>query len=211
MPVALGFGRAEEEDELFKRLALCDLSALGRFGVKGPDAAGWLREQGVTVPEGTNTWFDLRDGGLVARLGSGEFLVEDGPEGSAARGLGQTLHSGTNSVRPVVRQDAALVLTGTRAREVMGEVCGLDFDSVDYVERPLFMTRVAVISALVLPLASDGTPVFRVWCDHPYGMYLWEELNAIVEEVGGGVIGVSAFFRGSGVPEGDNRGKGAEQ
>jgi sarcosine oxidase subunit gamma len=194
MPVALSF--RSEESELFKRLALCDLSALERFGVAGPNAADWLREQGCEVPEGINTWTGLQNGGLVARLGSSEFLIEDAPEGSTARGLKDSLNSGADGVRPVVRQDAAFALIGERAREVMLEVCGLDFDSVDHDERPVFMTRVAVISAVVLPQTLGGTPVFRIWCDYPYGMYLWEELCGIVEELGGKPVGVSAFFGG---------------
>ena len=112
------------------------------------------------------------------------------------REMRDSLNSGDDGVRPVVRQDAAFALTGSRAREVMLEVCGLDFDSVDYGERPVFMTRVAVTSAVVLPQMSGETPVFRIWCDYPYGMYLWEELCDIVEELGGKPVGVSAFFGG---------------
>lgn len=195
MPVALSF--RSEESELFKRLALCDLSALERFGVAGPNAAGWLREQGCEVPEGINTWSESQDGILVARLGHSEFFIEDVPNGSVVSELRGSLGStGTDGVRPVIRQDAAFALTGELAREVMLQVCGLDFDSMDYDRNPVFMTRVAVTSDIVLPRTLGGTPVFRIWCDYPLGMYLWEELSAIVEEFGGKPIGVSAFLGG---------------
>lgn len=193
MPVALGFGDPGREASLKEELGLCDLSALDRFGVKGANAAGWLEEHGVEAPAATNSWTGLPDEGLVARLGRSEFLVEDGPDGSTVEGLKDSPVSGAG-VYPVLRQDAAFALTGRRAREVMAQTCGLDFDSADLEERPVFLTRVAVTSALVLPRIEDGTPVFRIWCSYPYGAYLWEELYKIVEEHGGGAIGVSAFF-----------------
>jgi hypothetical protein len=38
------------------------------------------------------------------------------------------------------------------------------------------------------------TRTFRIWCGSPYGIYLWEELRKIVEEFGGGVVGLSAVY-----------------
>jgi hypothetical protein len=96
----------------------------------------------------------------------------------------------------VLRQDASFLLTGARAREVMLQVCGIDFDSMDYRARPLFLTRVAVISAVVLPWVEKGTHVFRLWCSYPYGLYLWKELNEIMVEFGGDVVGLSAVYDG---------------
>lgn len=194
MSTALGFGDPARETGLRGELALCDLSALDRFGIKGKNSAGWLGEHGKETPEAANTWLGLPDGGLVARLGRSEFMVEDGPAGSKAGDLKEALTSGGEGVYPVLRQDAAFALTGRRAREVMSQTCGLDFDSVDPEERPVFLTRVAVTSALVLPLVAGRTPVFRLWCGYPYGAYLWEELYKIVEEFGGSPIGTSAFF-----------------
>jgi sarcosine oxidase subunit gamma len=197
MPVALNFGDPEREATLKERLAICDVSALGRFGVKGPNAPGWLRDHGVDVPGSANSWSRLPDGqGLILRLGSNEFLVEGGPRGSVVESLGGSLDSGARGLYPVLRQDASFLLTGARAREVMAQVCGIDFDSADYRARPLFITRVAVISAVVLPWVERGTHGFRLWCSYPYGMYLWEELNEIVGEFGGGAVGLSAVYDG---------------
>ena len=195
MPVALDFGDSERESALKERVAICDLSALNRFGVKGSRAAKWLRDHGIAVPRSANSWSHLpKVQGLVARLGTSEFLVEDGPSGSMVETLRASLNSGSDGLYPVVRQDAAFTLTGSRAKEVMLQTCGLDFDSVNYGERPVFFTRVALISALVLPQVDGDTFTFRLWCSYPYGLYLWEELNEIVEEFGGGVVGISALF-----------------
>lgn len=194
MPVALGFGDPEREAELKERLAICDLSALDRFGLKGPNASGWLQDHGIDVPQAANTWSPLPKDGLVARLGTSEFLVEDGPEGDTVEGLRDSLNSGSTGIYPVLRQDAAFALAGRRAGEVMSQTCSLDFGSVDYGKRPLFLTRVAVISAMVLPRVEGQSLTFHLWCSYPYGLYLWEELHEIVEEYGGGVVGISALF-----------------
>ncbi|CAN5564458.1 hypothetical protein BH24ACT22_BH24ACT22_16470 [soil metagenome] len=197
MPAALSFGSLEQEMALKERLAMCDVSALKRFGVRGPKASDWLAENGIQAPDAANSWSSLSDnGGRVIRLGVGEFLVEDGLESKVAGELESSLRSRKDGVSPVLRQDAAFVLSGSRALEVMLQTCGLDFDSVEYDERPVFLTRVATISALVLPEREGETTSFRIWCDDPYGLYLWEELNKILDEFDGGIIGISACLGG---------------
>lgn len=197
MPAAMSFASPDGEAALKERLALCDASALPRFGVKGPNAPEWLRGHGIEVPEAANSWSHLPDGrGMVLRLGQSEFLVEDGLRGDTVGNLGGGLNSGSRGLYPVMRQDAAFVLTGERSNEVMRQVCGIDFDSADYAARPVFLTRVAVTSAVVAPLVGEGGRSFRVWCSYPYGAYLWEELEEIVAEYGGGVVGLSAVYGG---------------
>lgn len=195
MPAALSFSSLEQERALRERLAICDLSALGRFGVKGENAPQWLQGHGVGVPERINTWAPLTDeGGLVMRVGANEFLIEDGLNTTTAKDMASSLGHGGEGLYPVVRQEAAFGLTGSRASEVMLQSCALDFDSVNYNKRPIFFTRVALISALVLPQMEGGVPTFRLWCEYPYGMYLWGELEEMVEEYGGGIMGLSAYF-----------------
>jgi len=195
MPTALSFTGVEQERSVKEQLSICDLSALTRFGLKGPSAPAVLQERGIEVPQQINRWLPLSgDGGIVMRVGTNEFLLEDGLTTTIVRDLQDSVGSGQEGVYPVLRQEAALALTGSRAREVMLQSCGLDFDAVDYDERPIFFTRVALISVLVLPQVEGGIPTFRIWCEYPYGMYLWVELEEMVEEYGGGVIGLSAYF-----------------
>src|SRR5487761_2462227 len=80
MPVPLQF--APQEYGARQKLGLADVSFLPRFGVKGPAAGEWLRGHGVTPPSEFNHWDDIEHGGLVARLASSEFLLEDGLEGT---------------------------------------------------------------------------------------------------------------------------------
>ena len=47
-----------------------------RWGCKGPAAPQWLAERGLPVPPDYNSYRPLATGGLVARLGVTEFLIE---------------------------------------------------------------------------------------------------------------------------------------
>ncbi|MCE2969020.1 MAG: hypothetical protein LW847_02120 [Burkholderiales bacterium] len=98
-------------------VALNDVSARARVGVKGAAAAEFLRAQGLAVPERFNCWTE-RDGVLVARLGMTEFLVEAGagcggfpsphPLSGGERGLQGPLPPGEGGAERRVREDPAL-------------------------------------------------------------------------------------------------------
>jgi sarcosine oxidase subunit gamma len=89
--------------------------AAARFGLKGPAAANWLAAHSVPVPAAPNSWAgaapDDDAGILVARLGAGEFFVEEGAAGSALRGLDP--EDAGPGVYPVLREDAAYAATWT--------------------------------------------------------------------------------------------------
>jgi sarcosine oxidase subunit gamma len=173
------------------QLALADLSCLIRAGLKGPGAAAWLRERGAPVPPRPNSWGMLGSGGIVARLAETEFFLEDAPGERLAADLAQALGSGARSVYPVVRQDVALALLGARAREVLLETCNVDFDALDAQRGDLALTSMVGVSVLVIPHVRDGVPEFGIWADPTFGPYLWETLLEIVEEHGGGPVGLA--------------------
>jgi sarcosine oxidase subunit gamma len=189
-------------------LALGDRSHLARAGLKGPGAAAWLATQGIEVPAGPNTWRALPAGrdsnGLVARLATSEFLVED--DGVRAFALQTALGHGTTDVHPVLRQDCALVLTGQRANDVLLQVCSVDFAALlaqDSPEGgPLALTSMAGVSVLVVPQRARDVPLFRIWCDPTFGAYLHRTLLDIVAEEGGGPVGLARLARFL-HPEGD--------
>ncbi|MHC9038089.1 hypothetical protein ACYTTR_20395, partial [Cobetia marina] len=54
--------------------ALADMSALGRAGVRGREAADWLASLDFTVPDTPNTARLQTDGSWLVRLSVGEFL-----------------------------------------------------------------------------------------------------------------------------------------
>jgi len=176
-------------------LALFDLSALHRTGLKGPGAASWLQTRNLAVPERANAWLDLAGGGLIARLGRGEFLIEDGLHGRDVEGITDALATPAANVYPVLRQDAALMIRGEALYELLAQTCSIDLSAAALEERTVSLTMMAGIAVTLIDVSSaHAAPCFRVWCDGTYGAYLWETLLEIAVELGGGAAGLEAIY-----------------
>jgi sarcosine oxidase subunit gamma len=198
-----------------------------RLGLKGPRAAEWLVAQGVVLPMAPNTWTHSEpsiaaDALLVARLGSGEFFLEEGLAGTALKRISPSLDEHPPGVYPVLREDWAFDLGGERVHDVLAQVCNVNFAALSLDSNPLIMTLMIGVAVLVVPqrraetqggtadhhgLAEQGAPteyhgpaehaepagrLYRIWCDPTFGPYLGESLGAVVSECGGSYTGVSA-------------------
>lgn len=172
--------RFEAEGDV-RELAIADLSCFAKAGLKGPRAAAWLVERGVAVPPRANSWC----GDLIARLGETEFFLE----GEAAGKVGEPVSQG---VYPVLRQDTAIAIAGTRVYEVLVETCSVNFASID--ADALVMTSMVGVPVLVIPQQCEGVPLMRIWADPTFGPYLWQTLLEIVRELGGGPAGLASLF-----------------
>lgn len=172
--------RFEAEGDV-RDLAIVDLSCFSKAGLKGPRAASWLAELGIPIPRCANSW----TGDLVARLGETEFFLE----GDAAREIPETPPQG---VYPVLRQDVAIALAGTRISEVLLQTCSVDFSALD--QEALVMTSMAGVPVLVIPQQRDGVPLTRIWADPTFGPYLWETLLGMVHELGGRPAGLANWL-----------------
>lgn len=170
-------------------LQLADLSCLTRFGVKGAGAAAWLAQQ-VPIPDRPNSWLPLPTGGLIARLGLSEFLIEDGWESDMAMRL--AAQSPPTAVYPVLRQDAAIAVSGATVNELLLQTCSVNFRALNLSDRPVVLTSMVGVAVTVLPAADS---FYRIWCDGTFGAYLWRTLVAIAEEMGGCVVGVDQINR----------------
>lgn len=182
-----------------RTLGICDLSALGRAGVKGPQAARWLADRGIPVPEAPNRWVALEGGGLVARLARSEFLLEDGPGAQLTAPLRLAAGAGVQGVYPVPRQDLAIAVTGERLDELFAQVCNVDLAAVGASDATVVLTLVAGVSAVILRRDTGSLRGYRLWCDFTAGPYLWETLSEIAGELGGGTVGASAVLAATGV------------
>lgn len=189
MPAALGYAKEADPDAL----ALADGSCFARAGLKGPQAAAWLARQGVPVPPQPNHWAPLPAGGLIGRLATSEFFLEEEGAGTTATSVATALGTGTQGVYPVLRQDAELVLSGRGALEVLAQTCNVNFGTIYPASKELVMTSMVGVSVLVIPQRLNGTLLFRIWCDPTLGPFLWRTLLEIVEEAGGGPIGLDAL------------------
>ena len=184
-PIALHFGDGEKEAA--RELALCDLSALPKLGLKGPGAEGWLRQQ-VEVPPATYDVARLPDGGLIVRLGGADFFLEGGP----SDGVLPRLAAAPADVYRVERQDATFLLSGGRALRVLARLSSIDFATAP--PRRLVLTRAAGVNCGVLPDRDGDVPVYRVWVDFTYAASFWEAGALIAEELGGRVVGAACVY-----------------
>jgi sarcosine oxidase subunit gamma len=206
-------------------LSLKVRDAVDRFGLKGPGAPAWLAAQGIAIPSEPNSWIGPEGSAdevlLVARLGSSEFFLEDARGGTVLRDIEPhaTLHP--PGVYPVLREDAAFLLEGAGALDVLAEVCNVNFAALTLASRPgedppgavprsaarpdearrsaarpVVMTSMIGVSVLVAPFVGAATWAdacsFRIWCDPTFGDYLTESLRQVVRDCGGTFTGRSA-------------------
>ena len=171
------------------QLGIADLSFLTRCGIKGLGAAAWLSSQEISVPARPNTWCPLPMGGIVARLGANEFLIEDSLPSNVASWLIAVGQQFPAKVYPLLRQDAAIALCGAATNELLLQTCNINFRALSLAEHPVVMTSMVGVPVIVIPGERAGQPFYRIWCDGTWGIYLWETLLAIAEELGGGAIG----------------------
>lgn len=194
----MDFGDRAVEMRRANELALGDLSALPKLGLKGPGAEAWLGAAGVAVPEEVYGWRPFGADGLIMRVDRQEFFLEAGVGSTEVTLLAEKLGAHGPSVYSVARQDVGLTLSGRRATEVLTQTCSYDFVQRTSAAESLshevaVLTRIALVSCTVLRLERGGVSHFRIWCSPTYGGYLWETLFGIVQELGGGPIGVAAY------------------
>lgn len=190
-PAVLGFDGNDAQRAAV--LGVADLSHRPRAGLKGPAAAGWLAASGLPVPAQPNSWNRLPDAGLIARLGLTEYLVEG--DASAVDVLMQTGRSA--GVYPVLRQDASFALCGERVNELLLQTCSVDFRTLDADPEKVILTSMAGVGITILATCSG---CYRLWCDGTFGLYLWDTLVGIAEELGGGCIGLDALHKSLSTP-----------
>ena len=177
--------------------------ARDRFGLKGPRAGDWLAEHGIACPEAANTWMlagtsasDVAVAGgasssrtadqlLVARLGTSEFFLEDLAGDGRLRHIAPAFESHPPGVYPVLRRDAAFLLSGEASADVLAQVCNVNFPALVLDSRPVIMTLMLGITVLVVPRELQGQRQYLIWCDPTFGRYFEQSVGTIVIECGG--------------------------
>jgi len=181
---------------IYSPLRIIDLSSLNRFGVKGAGVANWLTEQGIALPERPNSWLPLSQGGsqsrsqggLVARLGLSEFLIEDNGTGQTAWNLNQQLNQSQSfpaKVYPVLRQDFAIALWGDSVYDLLAQTCSINVQVLVQAEQPVVITSMIGVAVTLLPDERANQPFYRLWCDRTFGDYVWQTLLDIITELDG--------------------------
>ena len=167
-------------------LNIKNVSALSRYGIKGPQASKWLTDHGIRLPTVANTW-TLSEHAIVMRLGASEFLIEDQEGGTTSAKLEADVVR-ASGVYKVPRADAAYLLAGSQVLNLLSELCPLDLRETALAENEVIMTQVAGISAIVLRQTINSETVYRLWCDGTYGEYMLHTLTEISHELNSGAM-----------------------
>ena len=177
-------------------LRIEDLSGRARCGCKGPEAEGWLRAHGFSVPAAPNSAAVDPDGVLVARLASSEFLIEavsgSGERLARVRGeLGPA--SRPAGVYPVARQDLVVGLHGPGLQSLLRQICSVDFvplfEAAGRDSGPVALTSMVGVGVVAWPRRSESGANLTVWSDPSFAHYLWTTLLEVGRSVGAMVIG----------------------
>jgi sarcosine oxidase gamma subunit len=164
-------------------IQLDHLGVLPRLALKGPEVARWLRDQTVAVPRDILSVIPIAGDARIARLGPAEFLIEASPGSDLVSRLRSSLSPLSSGIFLAARCDATFVLSGSDARSVLAQTCGIDF-RVPLSDRVVF-SRVAGVSCGILPEVLDTAIAYRLWVELSYSAYLWDTLADIVTELGG--------------------------
>ena len=173
--------RAQDTGPAAADLTLTDRSLqIARWGCKGPSAPQWLTEHGLPVPPEYNRYRELASGGLVARLGVTEFLIEAdtatlGPLQDAAMPAGRV-----HGLYPVLRQDAALQLEGPALQTLLRQVCSVDLQARENSPDAVFLTTMVGVGVTLL-WRGDA---LLLWADGTMGSYLWDTLAEVARDCG---------------------------
>ena len=196
---------AREVGAVRERAGLFDASTLGKIDIRGRDAADLLDRLY------TNTWNTLGvghcryglmlneqgmvfDDGLTARLAEHHFHMTT-TTGGGSRVLAwieewlQTEWQGLSvQCTPVTDQWAVVVLTGPRARDILGPLTEIDLGSQSFPFMAVRTGKVAGVAARVFRVSFTGELSYEINVAAGYGAYVWRALMAA-----GGPMGLGAF------------------
>jgi len=188
------------------KVGLTDVSTLGKFEIKGPDAAALLEVVCATtagklaVGRGRYTFMLREDGfvfddGKIWRLGEQRFLLTSST-GGADRMAGHLSYV-RNSLRPDLRCSvvnvqehyAGIALAGPRASAVLAALTGAD--------APRHMSTapgtIAGTPVLVLAASYSGERAFEIYVEATHAAPVWQAIADAVAAEGGAPYGLEAM------------------
>lgn len=167
-------------------LALADFTDLPRVGFRGMDAATWLADLGLALPQQPNKALKQPDGGLVARLSHTEYLWLGATADRGARVAREEAQwqqsKAANYLLPRQDSHAWLQLSGACISEVMAKLCGVDLRPSVFLEGDVAQTSVARLSCIVINASRGETPCFHLLFDRPSLSYFREALEDAMGE-----------------------------
>ncbi len=185
----------QEQKQAASRLALLDLSALPRFGLKGINQQAWLDTRGFKVGGVSNQAYPQSEGALAARLSPGELLFLCDP----ARPLMSADHDYFKPGQDcylIRRQDSHywFAITGAKAPSMLAKLCGVNFDPPDFDNHRIAQTQVAHTSAIVVRCDFERTLCYYLLGDNSYFAYIKDCVQDAMQEFGGAILAIKSFI-----------------
>jgi len=182
--------------EQLARSALIDLSLLPRLGFRGTNAATYLQQSGLELPERPNQSVAGNHGEQILRLSKQEYWVLGNLQSD-----NQWLNQLSLASLPTERcyklfcQDshAWLMLTGRHLADIMAKVCGVDLRASVFPTGAIAQTSVARVNAIIISHQVNGIAAFSILSDSASAEYLWGALLDAMQEFEGQVVGYSAL------------------
>jgi sarcosine oxidase subunit alpha len=154
-----------------------------RLGFKGPQAATFAATLGP-LP-GPNRVVDLPGGVQLLRLGFGEFVLDasTAADDDALPALRARIAQAGTGVHEVIHQDAALLLHGSRVRDLLLQACAVDLAAPDALANEVVMTQVIGVAVVATRHRVGDHVAVRLVADRTWLPYLRHELCVIADDL----------------------------
>lgn len=170
-------------------LALIDLSALPRAGIKGKCLSQWIESKRYEVDEEPNRAYAQRDGVLIARLSPGELMLLANPADASMDAMTYSLEA-TYNCYPVRRQDSHywFALTGVRCPAMLAKLCSVDLSPDIFADGTVAQTSVARTSAVIVRHDIEDVLCYYLLGDSSTILYMWTCLVDAMKEFDGQIL-----------------------
>jgi sarcosine oxidase subunit alpha len=182
---------AEECKAVHERVAVIDVSSLGKFKVRGPEAValletiypnriGDLKIGRIRYSAMLNDQGVILDDGTVARLGEDDFFVTTTTSGAEA--IDQWIKWWMADWRLQARvvnvssEYAAINVAGPRSRELMTRLTDVDVSAAALPYLKLVQAQVAGVPAIILRIGFVGELSYEVHFPSAYAEHVWDSM-----------------------------------
>ena len=135
-----------------------------KLGAKGPRLVGWAAQHALALPAQIYDTRPVGADGVLARVGTGELILECRPIDELWARLNAALEAAEAGVYRVEQQSVTLVVRGDAAEGILAQACAVDL-ARESAERMVY-TQVAGAACGVLPRGEDGQCAYRLWVDY---------------------------------------------
>jgi sarcosine oxidase, subunit alpha len=182
---------AEECKAVHERVAIIDVSSLGKFKVRGPEAVqlleklypnrlGDLKVGRIRYGAMLNDQGVILDDGTIARLGDEDFFVTTTTSG--ADSIDQWIKWWMADWRLRARvvnvssEYGAINVAGPRSRELMGRLTEVDVAAAALPYLNLVQSEVAGVPAIILRIGFVGELSYEVHFPGAYAEHVWDSM-----------------------------------